>query len=93
MRAVPGEVVALPVVSQGKLLAVIEIATFAPFPPGRMRFDQLLPATAMSIEVLTRNIHTAELLKQTQQQAVELKVAMSKAAEAANRRRANSWPT
>ncbi len=29
-EAVPGEVVALPVVSQGKLLAVIEIATFAP---------------------------------------------------------------
>jgi len=71
--AAPVQVVASPLVSTGALLGVLEVATFRAF-SGRERalLEELLPVVAMSLEVLQRNLHTQELLAQTQEQARQL---------------------
>jgi len=68
--APPVRVVALPLVSQGALLGVLELASLRECNSSqRALLDDLLPAAAMSFEVLQRNVRTQELLAQTQEQA------------------------
>jgi signal transduction histidine kinase/CheY-like chemotaxis protein/HAMP domain-containing protein len=70
---VPARVIAAPLLSRGKLLAVLEIATFRSFnSQEEALLGELLPVVAMSLEILQRNLRTQELLSQTQDQASQL---------------------
>ena len=63
--AAPARAVALPLISNDKLLGVIEVATFHVFLAKEdALLQELLPVAAMSFEVLRRNLHTRELLEQ-----------------------------
>jgi signal transduction histidine kinase/CheY-like chemotaxis protein/HAMP domain-containing protein len=89
-QAAPVQSVALPSLSKDALLAVLEVASFHPFSRQEQSLlDELLPVTAMSLEILQRNLRTQELLGQTQgqarqleEQAQELVAAKQKAEEA-----------
>ena len=71
--ASPVQAVAFPLLSQGSLLAVIELATFHSFSSkDTCLLDELMPSVAMSLEVLQRNLRTQELLVQTQEQTRQL---------------------
>ena len=71
--AAPVRVVASPVMSRGRLLAVLEIAGFRAFhSQEEALLGELLPVVAMSLEILQRNLRTQELLSQTQEQASQL---------------------
>jgi PAS domain S-box-containing protein len=71
--AAPTQAEAWPLVSPEGLLAVIEVASFRA-PAGRERalLEELLPAAALNLQVLQRNLRTQELLAQTRDQAEEL---------------------
>ena len=61
--AAPVQAEALPLLSKDALLGVLEIASFRPLAPQeKTLLDELLPAVAMSLEVLQRNLRTQELL-------------------------------
>jgi len=63
--AEPSQAVAMPLISNGKFLGVIEVATFRVFAAKEIALlDELLPVAAMSFEVLQRSLHTRELLEQ-----------------------------
>jgi PAS domain S-box-containing protein len=63
--AAPAHVLAMPVASSDALLGVLEIATFKPIAGNaRALLDELLPVVAMSLQILQRNLATAELLEQ-----------------------------
>src|SRR5262245_22021106 len=89
-QAAPVHAVALPLVSKDALLGVLEVASFRRFTARESSLlDELIPVVAMSLEILQRNLHTQELLGQTQeqartleQQAEELVAARRKAEEA-----------
>ncbi|MFO1461782.1 MAG: response regulator [Verrucomicrobiota bacterium] len=69
-EAPPCQAVAWPVLSQDTLLGVLEIASFRMFNPHEQALlSELLPVVAMSLEILTRNLRTQELLAKTQEQA------------------------
>jgi signal transduction histidine kinase/DNA-binding response OmpR family regulator/HPt (histidine-containing phosphotransfer) domain-containing protein/HAMP domain-containing protein len=71
--ASPIQSVALPLLSQDKLLGAVEIASFRAFDSKEQALlDELLPVVALSLEVLQRNLRTQELLTQTQEQARQL---------------------
>jgi signal transduction histidine kinase/DNA-binding response OmpR family regulator/HAMP domain-containing protein len=79
----PSQVIALPLLSKEALLGVIEVATFRPIQTReKALLDELLPVVAMSVEILQRNLRTRDLLRQTQEQGEQLKVAMQKAEDA-----------
>src|SRR5215208_1480918 len=68
--AEPAQVVALPSVSKGEVLGVLEVASLRPFDMReRDLLDELLPIVAMSLDILQRNVRTQELLRHTQDQA------------------------
>jgi signal transduction histidine kinase/DNA-binding response OmpR family regulator/HAMP domain-containing protein len=71
----PLQALALPVMSRDAVLGVLEIASFHAF-DGREKalLDDLLPVVAMSMEILQRNLHTQDLLAQTQAQAHTLEL-------------------
>ncbi len=72
-EAVPEAILALPVLSGGKVLAVIELAALRLFGPRQEGLlEGLLPMLAMGLEILERNVRTQRLLEATQQQAQEL---------------------
>ena len=72
-RAAPVQVVALPSLSQETLLSVLEVASLHPFnAQEQVLLEELLPVVGMSLEILQRNLHTATLLGQTQEQARQL---------------------
>ena len=72
-NAAPCQSVAWPLISGDELLGVLEAASFRAFLPRELALiDELLPLVSMSLEVLTRNLKTKELLDQTQEQAREL---------------------
>jgi PAS domain S-box-containing protein len=63
----------LPVLSNGELLGVIELATLQPIAAkDRGVIDTILPVLAMRMEILARSERTQQLLAATQQQASEL---------------------
>jgi two-component system, sensor histidine kinase and response regulator len=71
--AVPTQSVTLPLLSQDTLLGAVEFASFRAFNSlEQALLDELLPVVAMSLEILQRNLHTQNLLDQTQQQARQL---------------------
>ena len=81
--APPALAVAWPVMARDTLLAVLEFASFRALDAGQEALmEELLPVLAMSLEVLSHNLATQELLAQTQEQARQLEVQN----EAASRR-------
>jgi len=86
----PVQAVALPVESRDALLGILEIASLRAFDAKeKALIEDLLPVVAMSMEILQRNLHTQELLAQTQAQThklelqqQELAIAKEKAEEA-----------
>ncbi len=89
-QAAPAQATAMPAISADTLLGVLEVASFRTLTAREQALlDELLPIVAMSLEVLQRNLRTAELLEQTREQArqletqaVELAGAKRKAEEA-----------
>ena len=75
-EALPRAVMTAPVLaSDGRLLAVVELAALTPFAArGRELVDSLLEPLAMNLEIFERNQRTRQLLDQTQRQAAELGV-------------------
>jgi signal transduction histidine kinase/CheY-like chemotaxis protein len=72
-QASPLQTMALPMLSKDALLAVLEVATFRPFTTREQSLlDEVLPVVALSLEVLQHNLHTQQLLGQTQAQARQL---------------------
>jgi two-component system sensor histidine kinase/response regulator len=68
--APPRAILALPVIRNSKLLAVVELATFKPFDVNEQALiDGLMPMLAMSLEIIERNTKTQMLLEETQRQA------------------------
>jgi signal transduction histidine kinase/CheY-like chemotaxis protein/HAMP domain-containing protein len=73
--AAPVQAMAWPLMSQDNLLGVIELASFRAFNQNEIALvEELLPVFAMTLEILSRNIATQELLVHTQQQAGQLEV-------------------
>ena len=69
----PAQAEAWPLASRDALLAVVELASFqARSARERTLLEELLPAAALNLEVLQRNLRTQELLVQTRDQAEEL---------------------
>jgi signal transduction histidine kinase/CheY-like chemotaxis protein len=89
-HAPPVQTTAFPMLSKDALLGVLEVASLRPFGEREQTlFAEVLPVAAMSLEILQRNLHTQELLGQTQvqadqlaEQAEELAAAKEKAEEA-----------
>lgn len=80
----PGAVLAAPARSHGRTLAVLELASLAPFDEeARAVLDAALPVLALNLEILDRNLTTRRLLGETQAQAEELR-AQGDSLEAAN---------
>ncbi len=72
-ESAPVQTVAWPVVSRDAVLGVLEIASFRAFNENeKALLEELMPVVAMSLEILSRNIATQELLAQTQEQARQL---------------------
>jgi PAS domain S-box-containing protein len=68
--AVPRAIAVLPVVRNGQLLAVVELATFGSFGESQQALlDGLMPILAMSLEILKRNVKMKQLLEETRRQA------------------------
>jgi PAS domain S-box-containing protein len=69
-EAVPRTIAVLPVIRNGTLLGVLELATFESFGEAEQTLlDGVMPILAMSLEILERNVKTQQLLKETQRQA------------------------
>ena len=72
-QAAPAHVVALPSVSNGVVLGVLEVASLRAFDTREQTLlAELLPVVAMSLDILQRHLRTHELLGQTQEQAHQL---------------------
>jgi len=79
----PVQAVAWPLLSHERLLGVIEFASFRELHANEKKLlDELLPVVALSLEVLSHNLATQQLLVQTQEQARQLEIQN----EAASRR-------
>ena len=79
----PACVLFVPVINQGDVLAVIELAPSAPVSESQQALlDALLPTVALNTKILASKLVTRQLLEQTQIQAADLAVA-KEAAEAA----------
>jgi PAS domain S-box-containing protein len=69
----PQQSVAVPFLAKESLLGVLEIATFRPFSLRKRKlFDEVTPVVAMELAILQRNLHTQDLLSQTQLQTRQL---------------------
>ena len=65
--APPAAIIVLPVVFEGRVKAVIELASMEPFSPTHLDFlDQLTDGIGVVINTLEANMRTEELLKQSQ---------------------------
>ena len=72
-EAAPSTVIVLPVLSQDRLLGVMEFASFGRFAEQHQQLlEELLPVIALSLENLSRAIRTQQLLEETQAQSEEL---------------------
>ena len=69
----PANIVVLPVLFEGEVRAVIELASFKPFSPTHMDFlDQLMESIGIVLNTIDANSRTEDLLKQSQSLANEL---------------------
>ncbi|AIE86376.1 HAMP domain-containing protein [Fimbriimonas ginsengisoli] len=71
--ASPLNIIVLPVLFEGEVLAVIELASFLPFSAIHRTFlDQLMESIGVVINMIQANMRTEELLKQSQSLTQEL---------------------
>src|SRR3977135_1541302 len=69
----PANIVVMPVLFEGDVRAVIELASFTPFSPTHMDFlDQLMESIGIVLNTIEANSRTEDLLKQSQSLANEL---------------------
>ncbi|HMJ38797.1 MAG TPA: HAMP domain-containing protein [Verrucomicrobiae bacterium] len=72
-EATPANIVVLPVLFEGDVRAVIELASFKPFSATHMDFlDQLMESIGIVLNTIEANSRTEDLLKQSQSLANEL---------------------
>src|SRR5213075_2931462 len=72
-EAPPRNVIVLPVLFEGEVKAVIELASFLPFSQIHQLFlDQLAETVGVVINMISANMRTAELLEQSQSLTLEL---------------------
>jgi signal transduction histidine kinase/DNA-binding response OmpR family regulator len=72
-EATPANIVVLPVIFEGDVRAVIELASFNAFSPTHMDFlDQLMESIGIVLNTIEANSRTEDLLKQSQSLANEL---------------------
>jgi HAMP domain-containing protein/CheY-like chemotaxis protein len=72
-EAPPQEILVLPVVFEGELMAVIELASFQPFSEINRQFlDQLTDSIGVVLNMIQANMRTEELLEQSQSLSQEL---------------------
>src|SRR2546429_2834552 len=72
-ESVPANIVVLPVLFEGEVRAVIELASFQPFSPTHIDFlDQLAESIGIVLNTIEANSRTEDLLKQSQSLATEL---------------------
>ena len=72
-EATPANIVVLPVLFEGEVRAVIELASFRPFSTTHMDFlDQLMESIGIVLNTIEANSRTEDLLKQSQSLANEL---------------------
>ncbi len=82
-EASPRVIVAVPLLSVDRVLAVLEIALFTPLTERQSELLEVVATqAALNLEILLRNLRTQELLEQTCRQAGELQEAKQKAEEA-----------
>ena len=72
-EAVPANLIVLPVLFEGDVRAVIELASFEPFSPTHIDFlDQLAESIGIVLNTIEANSRTEDLLAQSQSLAMEL---------------------
>ena len=72
-EAPPRSVIVLPVLFEGDIKAVIEIAAFKPFSPNHLTFlDQLMGSVGVILNMISSSMRTEELLQQLQKSNAEL---------------------
>lgn len=75
-EASPRCILAMPILSQGRLLGVLELASFEPLTAMRQRLvEEAADVVGLSLDNLMRALRTSDLLEQSQRQAQELQVA------------------
>ncbi|HEX5323260.1 MAG TPA: response regulator, partial [Capsulimonadaceae bacterium] len=66
-QAVPLNIIVLPVLFEGDVMAIIELASFQPFSEIHRTFlDQLMESIGVVLNMITANMRTEELLEQSQ---------------------------
>jgi signal transduction histidine kinase len=72
--SVPLNIIVLPVLFEGSVRAVVELASFSPFSPTHQAFlDQLTESIGLVLNTIVANTLTENLLKQSQSQGEELR--------------------
>ncbi len=72
-EAVPQTIIVLPVLFEGEIMAVIELASFQAFSQiHRMFLDQLMESVGVVLNMISANMRTEELLQQSQSLTQEL---------------------
>jgi signal transduction histidine kinase/HAMP domain-containing protein len=72
-ESTPLNIIALPILFEGSVRAVVELASFSPFSPTHQAFlDQLTESIGLVLNTIEANTLTENLLKQSQSQAQEL---------------------
>ncbi|MGI8813530.1 MAG: HAMP domain-containing protein [Pyrinomonadaceae bacterium] len=85
-EAPPTNIVVLPVLFEGQIKAVIELASFTPFNEIHFAFlDQLTESIGIVINTIEANMRTEELLKQSQSLAQELQLGQAELQETNSR--------
>ncbi|MGW4564741.1 HAMP domain-containing protein [Streptomyces sp. NPDC004561] len=85
-EAPPAQVIVLPVLFEGKVLGVIELASFTPFTQIQKDFlNQIAEMIATSVNTISVNTKTEQLLKQSQELTEQLR---ERSAELENRQKA-----
>ena len=87
-EATPRTLAVVPIMALDRVLAVLEIATFATWSEQQRRLlDDVAAMAALNLEILERNVRTRELLDQTKAQEAEKTVLLEQAAAAETRLR------
>src|ERR687884_868969 len=85
-EAPPAQVIVIPVLFEGKVLGVIELASFTPFTQIQKDFlNQIAEMIATSVNTISVNTKTEQLLKQSQELTEQLR---ERSAELENRQKA-----
>jgi len=72
-EAVPSNIVVLPVLFEGELKAVIELASFTPFTQNYLNFlDQLMDSIGVILNMISSSMRTEELLQELKKSNAEL---------------------